>query len=261
MEAVGQLVAGVAHNFNNLLTITMGYADLLADKYQGDAEARLALEEIRKATSRGAALTRQLLAFSRQREAAGTWVDVNPALLDLKDLLVRLVREDVTLTIEAAATPARAQVDVQEFEQAILNLVINARDALPSGGHIWITVSNEVIDAPLAISDLTLQPGPYVCVQVRDDGVGMPPEVQAHLFEPFFTTKDVGKGTGLGLASIYGLARRHRGAIGIDSAPGQGTTVTLYFPSARRADGDAPGRSEPAGGSRRGLDTSPEQPN
>jgi signal transduction histidine kinase len=237
----------------------MGYTDLLVDKYTNDADARAALEEIRKATGRGAALTRQLLAFSRQRETARVLVDLNKALADLRDLLVRIIREDVHLTIEAASGPASALVDLQEFEQAILNLVINARDALLAGGHIWIDVAVETLDTPKVMSELTLQPGPYARVRVRDDGIGMPPEVQSHLFEPFFTTKDVGKGTGLGLASIYGVVRRHRGGISVDSAVGKGTTVTLYFPSTPpRPDAEAPQPSTLPAHS--GLETSPKFP-
>ena len=230
MEAVGQLVAGVAHNFNNLLTITMGYTDLLLEvHHEGDPD-RMPLEEIRKATARGAGLTRQLLTFSRQRQAEAVCIDVNAAMTQIRSMLTRAVREDIELTFGDPVSGATIVIDPQDFEQVMLNLVINARDALPKGGHIVVDIGTQTFEAASMPADLSLLPGQYVRVSVRDDGVGMSSDVQRHLFEPFFTTKEVGEGTGLGLATVYGVVRRHHGAIRVVTAPGAGTTVTLFFP-------------------------------
>jgi two-component system cell cycle sensor histidine kinase/response regulator CckA len=234
MEAVGQLVAGVAHNFNNLLTITMGYTDLLIEARRPGDPDREALEEIRKATARGAGLTRQLLTFSRQREASTRLVDVNSALSQMHGMLTRAVREDIVLTIAEAPSGCTIVIDPQDFEQVILNLVINARDALPKGGHIAVDTARQRFDAGALPEDFSVLPGDYVRVSVRDDGVGMSTDVQRHLFEPFFTTKEVGEGTGLGLATVYGVVRRHQGGIRVVTAPGSGTTVTLFFPFAEQ---------------------------
>jgi CheY-like chemotaxis protein len=230
MEAVGQLVAGVAHNFNNLLTITMGYTEILLERHRGADEDQAELEQIRLATAKAASLTRHLLTFSRQRETAPAPIDLNRALADLRPILTRAVREDIQLTIQTAAAQATVLIDLQDFDQVILNLVINARDALPSGGAIEITLEPRSLSAAECPSDVV--PGDYICIEVRDDGVGMTDEVQAHLFEPFFTTKEVGQGTGLGLASTYGTVRQHRGFVRVSSAPERGTAVSLWFPCA-----------------------------
>ena len=229
MEAVGQLVAGVAHNFNNLLTITGGYAELLLQQPGGDPADRHALDEFRRAAERGAGLTRQLLAFSRTRETRAIPVDVNDLVIGMRALLARAVREDTALEIVPAPAHATVLIDPDDFEQVLFNLVINARDALPDGGHIGIDIARQWLGAG-DLQDPALQAGEYVRLRVRDNGIGMTPDVQAHLFEPFFTTKEVGKGTGLGLAFVYGTVRQHHGLITVESAPGAGTTFSLYFP-------------------------------
>jgi two-component system cell cycle sensor histidine kinase/response regulator CckA len=238
MEAVGQLVAGVAHNFNNLLLITGGYADLLIDQPGRDEHDRQALDEIRRAAERGAALTRQMLAFSRKRETKPVPVDLNRLVAGMRALLARAIREDTELSIEPAPAHATVHIDHDDLEQVILNLVINARDALPNGGHIGIDLGRQRLDAD-DLHDATLTPGEYVRLRIRDDGIGMSPEVQAHLFEPFFTTKEVGQGTGLGLAFVYGTVRQHQGLIAVDSTPDVGTTFSLYFPLQPEAVDDA----------------------
>jgi PAS domain S-box-containing protein len=231
MEAVGQLVAGVAHNFNNILTITMGYTDVLIEEDNRTGGSRRAeLDEIRKATARGAVLTRQLLAFSRKKDTQPARVDLNRAVEELRDLLKRVIREDIVLTLGIAPQPVPIWIDPHDLEQTILNLVFNARDALPAGGEIAIESSIVRLDQASIPADVTLPPGECARLRVRDNGVGMTPDVQGHLFEPFFTTKEVGHGTGLGLAFVYGVVRHHYGFIAVDTAPGKGTTFDLYFP-------------------------------
>ena len=233
MEAVGRLVAGVAHNFNNLLAVTMGYTDLLLARHAEPGVDQGDLQEIRKATERGAALTRQLLAFGRKHDAKRSRIDLNRTVEGIREMLLRITREDIQLTIDVASEPLTIVLDPHDLEQIVLNLVINARDALPAGGAIHVDVAREsVAAAPGASPDLPVAPGVYARVRVRDNGIGMTPDVQAHLFEPFFTTKDVGKGTGLGLAFVHGIARQSAGFVAIDSAPAQGTTVSVYFPIA-----------------------------
>jgi PAS domain S-box-containing protein len=230
MEAVGQLVAGVAHNFNNLLTVTMGYTDLLLERHAADQPGSSDLEEldeIRKATQRGAALTHQLLAFGRKHIAQPSRIDLNRIVTGLREMLRRLIREDIALRIDVAAEPAMVRFDPHDIEQALMNLVINARDALPMGGAIDIDVSRQTVTTS---SHIDVAAGDYVRIRVHDNGTGMPPDVVAHLFEPFFTTKDVGSGTGLGLAFVDGVVRHGGGTVTVDTAPGQGTTLSIYLP-------------------------------
>jgi signal transduction histidine kinase/ActR/RegA family two-component response regulator len=220
MEAVGQLAAGVAHNFNNLLQVTLGYTDILMDSRRDGQLDETAIAEIRRATERGASLTRQLLAFSRKHDARIGRVDMDATLAALRDMLTRVAREDIDLTFALESGGACVEVDPYDLEQVVFNLVINARDALPSGGTIQVHATR------------VTQNGEYVRLRVRDNGSGMTSEVRAHLFEPFFTTKQVGHGTGLGLAFVDGVVRRARGFVTVDSTPGQGTTVSVFLPVA-----------------------------
>ena len=228
-EAVGQLVAGVAHNFNNLLTVTMGYTDLLLERQGEHGPDHDELVEIQKATARGASLTRQLLAFGREHHTMPMRLDLNEVILRLRDMLNRVIREDIELRIDVQSAPAVLQIDPHDLEQVILNLVINARDALPIGGAIDIDVRRHTID------EKDIAPGEYVCLKIHDNGMGMTPEVREHLFEPFFTTKEVGSGTGLGLAFVDGIVRHAKGFVAVDTAPGTGTTFAVYFPLAEAA--------------------------
>jgi signal transduction histidine kinase/CheY-like chemotaxis protein len=234
IEAVGQLAAGVAHNFNNLLTVTTGYAEVLEDADLDDEMRRTAVREIRRATARAATLARQMLAFGRRHDPKVEQVAVDRTIAGLRDMLGRLVREDIRLTIRGAASRA-ILIDPHDLEQVLFNLVINARDALPEGGEIVVETSVETVRGGDARRDPIAQPGEYVCLRVRDNGVGMSPDVQSHLFEPFFTTKDVGEGTGLGLAFVHGIARHAGGFVGVESAPGRGTAISVYFPPAGAA--------------------------
>jgi signal transduction histidine kinase/ActR/RegA family two-component response regulator len=240
MEAIGQLVAGVAHNFNNLLTVTLGYSELLMDRHPTGDPDREPIDEIRKATDRGASLTRQLLALGHKHDARRERLDLNRRVTELREMLRRVIREDIALTIDGPGTSIAVVSDRNDLEQIILNLVLNARDALPSGGEIQIDVSQVQIDATNVPADVSAEPGTYARLRVRDDGTGMTPEAQAHLFEPFFTTKEVGEGTGLSLPFVHGIARQTGGFVTIDTLPGKGTTVSVYFPYAGDAPVEAP---------------------
>ncbi len=246
LETVGQLAAGVAHNFNNLLTVVAGFTELLMARHSEGVD-RSDLEEIKKAASRGAVLTRQLLAFSRRHDSAPAKLDLNLTISELRDMLSRIIREDITLQIALAPSPAWVLIDPHEVEQILLNLVLNARDAMPTGGTIAIEIAHAVLDAataPAGAPDLT---GWHVCLSVSDTGTGMSPEVRAHLFEPFFTTKDATKGTGMGLASVDAIVRQNRGAIAIETEPGAGSTFRVYLPavSADLAVPELPPREAP----------------
>jgi two-component system cell cycle sensor histidine kinase/response regulator CckA len=231
IESVGRLAGGIAHDFNNLLTAILGYTELLLDRRAEDDPDRPDLEEIQKAGQRAAALTQQLLAFSRKQVLQPKEVDLNQAVGSLQGMLTRLIREDITLTCELARTPAFVKIDPTQLDQVILNLVLNSRDALPDGGSIRLEVACVRLSDSDIPSDQPVRATDYVRLRVVDDGVGIAPEARAHLFEPFFTTKGPGKGTGLGLASVYGIVRQSNGFIGVASEAGRGTTFTMHFPA------------------------------
>ena len=236
METIGRLAGGVAHDFNNLLTAILGYAELLIGSTTLAAAERHDVEEIQRAGQRAASLTQQLLAFSRRQVLVPKNVDLNVAVTNLRKMLTRLIREDITLACDVPELPSRVRIDPVQLEQVMLNLVLNARDAMPSGGHIRISVGRvPASEVPRPDDDAPADAPEYVSLQISDDGVGLSDEARAHLFEPFFTTKDVGKGTGLGLASVYGIVRQSNGAIHVDSAPGRGSAFTMYFPAAADA--------------------------
>jgi len=236
IESVGRLAGGIAHDFNNLLTAILGYTELLLGSRRADDPERRDLEEIQKAGQRAAALTQQLLAFSRKQVLMPKQVDLNQTVAGLKTMLGRLLREDIALVCQPAPAPAMVRIDPAQIEQAILNLVLNARDALPAGGVIRVELAHVPRAAVAASLDQPLAPADeFVRLRVVDNGVGMTEEARAHLFEPFFTTKDVGKGTGLGLASVYGIVRQSNGVITGDSEAGAGSVFTMYFPVASAA--------------------------
>ncbi len=231
MEAVGQLAGGVAHDFNNLLTVIGGCAELVLETGRVHESDRADLHEICKATERATALTQQLLAFSRRQVLEIKTVDLNDVVRESQKMLARVIREDITLVVDSAPGPAWVHVDPNQVDQVILNLVLNARDAMPDGGRIRLSVSR---DQP-GRSELPSAHGSrdgYVCLRVSDNGIGMSPEIRDRIFEPFFTTKESGKGTGLGLASVYGIVRQSNGLISVGSTLGAGTTFTLFFPAA-----------------------------
>jgi PAS domain S-box-containing protein len=244
MESVGRLAGGIAHDFNNLLTAILGYAELLLSARSETDPDRHDLEEIQRAGQRAADLTQQLLAFSRKQVLMPKEVDLNHTIVSLQTMLSRLIREDIILSCDLAPQPAVIRIDPTQLEQAILNLVLNARDALPAGGHIRLEVAHVDRSQMEMPPDHAPAIGDYVRLRVADDGVGISAEARAHLFEPFFTTKEVGKGTGLGLASVYGIVRQSNGLIAVESNPGRGTVFTMHFPSVQWAE---PRRAASAG--------------
>jgi signal transduction histidine kinase/CheY-like chemotaxis protein len=229
MEAIGQLAGGVAHDFNNLLTLIFGYADILLSQ-DLDAPTKELLTEIRKAGDRAASLTRQLLAFSRKQILEPKLLDLNVLVGDATRLLGRLIGEDVTLSVRLDSEALVVKADPSQLEQVIMNLAVNARDAMPRGGKLTIETHAVELDEVFRGTHGDVPPGPYALLAISDDGSGMTAEVMTHLFEPFFTTKDPGKGTGLGLATVYGIVRQSGGCVTVYSEPGFGSTFRIYLP-------------------------------
>ncbi len=232
MEAIGQLAGGVAHDFNNLLTAILGYTNLILEEAPADSPIRKDLEEIRSAGERAAALTRQLLAFSRRQMLQPRTVDVNDLVRQIEKLLQRLVSEDVRIAVKLGADVLPVRVDPASIEQAVINLAVNARDSMPTGGQLTLETANVELDAAEAARHPPMHPGRYVALSIRDTGAGMDTATQARVFEPFFTTKEQGRGSGLGLATVYGIVKQSGGFIFVASALGEGTTFTIFFPPA-----------------------------
>ena len=237
MEAIGTLAGGIAHDFNNLLTTIIGNADLALADLSADIPLYTNIEEIRKAGQRAASLTRQLLAFSRKQVIQPEVLNLNEILAGTEKMLRRLIGEDIDLVTIFASELLRAEVDPGQIEQVIMNLTVNARDAMPNGGKLTIETANVDLDeAYFRDHGVENRPGPFVMISVSDNGIGMDKEMQSHIFEPFFTIKDKGEGTGLGLSTVYGIVKQSGGYIWVYSEPGQGTTFKTYFPEAK---GDA----------------------
>jgi PAS domain S-box-containing protein len=232
LESIGQLTGGVAHDFNNLLTIILGGAEMLTGETAANPQQRLIAEMIGSAAERGAELTRRLLAFARRQSLQPSAVDVNQLVLSLDNLQRRALGENVEIEFVRGAGLWNAQVDPGQLESALLNLTINARDAMPGGGRLTIETANSWISQEYADRHVDVQPGQYVQLSVSDTGVGIAPKDLGRVFEPFYTTKEMGKGTGLGLAMVYGFIRQSGGHVDIYSEVGHGTTVKMYLPRA-----------------------------
>jgi PAS domain S-box-containing protein len=245
MEAVGRLAGGVAHDFNNLLTVITGRSQLLLLKLRPDHPLRRDVELIEETAHRAAALTSQLLAFSRKQVLQPRVLDVNEVVRGMETMLGRLIGEDIVLTTTLDRAAGYVRADPAQLEQMIANLVVNARDAMPLGGRLALETRGVVLDERFARSHVGVRPGPYVRLIVRDTGVGMDAVTKAHLFEPFFTTKGPGKGTGLGLATVYGIVTQSGGAIRVESEPGQGATFTIDLPRVEAAAAPGAARSSP----------------
>jgi len=231
MEAVGQLAGGIAHDFNNLLTVILGSVELLLAREDLDADAMHDAGEIANATRTAASLTRQLLAFSRRSMLAPRVINLNDIIRHMQTLLGRLLGPDVALTTALAPALDSVNADRGHIEQVIMNLAVNARDAMPSGGRLTIETANVSIDERYVAEHPGTSAGAHVMVAVTDTGVGMDEDVKARLFEPFFTTKELGKGTGLGLATVYGAVKQSGGSIWVTSEPGHGTTFKIFLPA------------------------------
>jgi CheY-like chemotaxis protein len=229
---MGQLTGGIAHDFNNLLTVVLGNLEFAQHKLAPDSPVLAHVERGIWAATRGASLTHQLLAFARKQPLAPTPISLSATLPDMANLLRRTLGEHIEVQVVDTAGLWPAMVDPAQVESALLNLALNARDAMPAGGHLTIEVANKVLDRDYARYHVEVVPGDYVMLAVSDTGIGMPPDVVAQAFEPFFTTKQAGMGTGLGLAMVFGFAKQSGGHVKIYSEPGEGTTVRLYLPRA-----------------------------
>jgi PAS domain S-box-containing protein len=238
MEAVGRLAGGIAHDFNNLLMVIQGYADLLADRLAAGDPLRRNAEQIQTASQRATSLTRQLLAFSRKQMLAPKIISIQSIFADMEKILRRLIGEDIQLETSSAPDVGLIKADRSQIEQVILNLAVNARDAMPQGGRLTIETANVDLDASYSRSPAVLAPGKYVMLAVTDNGSGMDAETQTHIFEPFFTTKEKGKGTGLGLATVYGIVKQSGGYVWVYSEPGRGTSFKIYLPRIEDEEGD-----------------------
>jgi two-component system, cell cycle sensor histidine kinase and response regulator CckA len=253
MEAVGRLAGGVAHDFNNMLTVIAGYNQMILEQVTPLDPVRGYAEEILKAADRAAALTNQLLAFSRRQITQPRVFNVNSVLIHTEKMLRRLIGEDVELSLQLGEDAGNIKADPGRLEQAIVNLATNARDAMPNGGRLTIETSGAVLDNEYARTHPGVRPGRYVMIAVTDTGQGMDRDTKRRIFEPFFTTKEHGKGTGLGLATVYGIIKQAAGDIWVYSELGRGTTFKLYFPQVAESAGEAGGQA--AAPAREGAET------
>jgi len=253
MESVGRLAGGVAHDFNNILTAILSYAELSLMRIPGSDPLREYLESIRNASEKAAGLTHQLLAFSRRQVLEMKVVDLNAVVMGMADMLKRVISEDVLLELKTSATESTVRADQGQLEQVLMNLAVNARDAMPSGGRLHIETADAGPDNSLLKTHGFAEAGAYVTLSVTDTGGGMSAEVRERIFEPFFTTKELGRGTGLGLATVYGIVKQHGGYIFVDSEPGKGATFRVFFPV---ASGPGPVQAEePSGPLPKGSET------
>jgi len=230
METLGRLAVGIAHDFNNLLSVIQTYTDFAVERTGPDSPAAPDLREIRHASQRAAALTGKLLAFCWRQVVRPELVDLNVVVGELRPLFERLLGRDVRLTMKLAGAVGLSRLDRAQVEQVVMNLVVNARDAMPNGGALTVETADVTLDAHFVATHLDVAPGPYVLLAVSDTGAGMDAATRARAFEPFYTTKAVGHGTGLGLSTVYGIVKQSGGSIWLYSEPGQGTSFKIYFP-------------------------------
>ena len=235
MESIGILAGGIAHDFNNLLMAIKGYGEIMMMECPNEDPVLQYAQEILKAANRGAALTNQLLAFGRKQILQPRVLNLNTEIASIERMLRRLIGEDIELATVLDPALGTVKFDPGQIEQVIMNLAVNARDAMPRGGNLTIETTNIYLDEAYAQGHVAVTPGPYVMLAVSDNGMGMDAETQAHIFDPFFTTKEYGKGTGLGLATVYGIVQQSRGFIWVYSEPGEGTTFKIYFPRVQEA--------------------------
>jgi two-component system cell cycle sensor histidine kinase/response regulator CckA len=254
MEAVGRLAGGVAHDFNNLLMVIKGHTELLLNLLPPTEGVRRKIEQIDRAADRAASLTRQLLAFSRMQVLQPRVMNLNSVVEDMGKLLPRLIGEDIELVIRAASDLGTIRADASQMEQVIMNLAVNSRDAMPSGGRLVVETSNAELDHAYVSGHPIVKPGEYVLLEVSDNGTGMDAQTQAHIFEPFFTTKEQGKGTGLGLATVYGVVKQSGGFIWVYSEAGKGTSFKIYLPRVHQ-QAEKAGVSTPSSEAPRGSET------
>ena len=230
MESIGRLAGGVAHDFNNMLGVIMGHAELALENSPPSQPIHADLQEIRKAAERSAGLTKQLLAFARKQTAAPKVLHLNETVEGMLQMIQRLIGEQIELKWKPGTNIGPVKMDPTQIDQVLVNLCVNARDAIGSGGQIQIETRNQVFDDTSCTGHAEIRPGEYVCLSVQDTGCGMDAETIAQIFEPFFTTKGLGKGTGLGLATVYGIVKQNQGMIDVQSTPGQGTTFHVFLP-------------------------------
>jgi PAS domain S-box-containing protein len=254
MEAIGTLSGGVAHDFNNLLTVIRGYTNQLLESPHNPPESRMQIKRIDEAAERASSLTRQLLAFSRRQVLQPKIFDVNALVANLDQMLRRLIGEHIEMRTAAAQQPCLVKADAGQIEQVIMNIAINARDAMPDGGRLTLETAHVELDQAFAAEIAGALPGPYVMLAVSDTGEGMDADTKAHIFEPFFTTKGLGKGTGLGLSTVYGIVKQSGGYISVYSEPGRGSTFKVYLPRAQEAVRTR-WKEEPANADARGNET------
>ncbi len=237
LDSLGRLAGGVAHDFNNLLTVITGYANLLLGRLGTKGEHRREVEEISRAADRASALTRQLLAYGRRQILKSEVLDLNEVVRGMREILQALAGERIRIVTSLEPALARVKGDAGQLEQVVTNLVLNARDAMPEGGSILLETGNAEVTPAFAKEHTPMPPGPYVLLAVRDSGVGMTEEVRKRIFDPFFSTKEVGKGSGLGLSTVYGIVKQSGGFVWAESEPGKGTSFEIYLPPLPRAEG------------------------